>query len=334
MSSNNIFGQSVRMQQVLAKIEEAARGRTGVLITGERGTGRQMVARAIHERGRPDHAPFVLVSCAHIAPHELEHALLGCEVPLNPRPRHRFGHEMIMPGSLVHQAMGGTLYFTHLCELPDRIQARLARLFRDEEAIIGGKGRPTPLDIRPIAASGPTHTAELLDGRLRQDLHRRFSGFQIDLPPLRERREDVPALVRHFIDSTCRTATITPRLVTDSALAVLAALPWRENVRELQTVVDVLVLRARGASIDLDDVLEQVSLEGGQAQVPVGLKGTLREARAHFERDYISAVLDHHHGKIPDAARALGIQRTNLYRKLRTLRLIRPALQARARARA
>ena len=218
--------------------------------------------------------------------------------------------------------------------MPDRVQARLARLFRDGEAVVGSRGRVVALDIRPIAASEPTHDCDLLDGRLRQDLHRRFCGFQIDVPPLRERREDVPALVSHFIETTCRSAAIPAKPVTESALAVLAALPWRENVSELQTVVDVLVLRARGASIDLDDVLEQVRLEGGQAEVPVGLKGTLREARVDFERDYISAVLEHHHGKIPDAAQALGIQRTNLYRKLRTLRLIRPEGHTRARARA
>jgi two-component system nitrogen regulation response regulator NtrX len=334
MVTKSIFGESLRMQQVIAQIDEAAESRRGVLITGERGTGRGLVARAIHDRSSTPGAPFVAVACAHFAPNELEQALLGCETPILRKANGRPGQETIMPGSLVHEAMGGTLYFTHLCEIPDRVQVRLARLFRDGEAVVGSRGKPVPLNIRPVAAASQSHQAALVDGRLRQDLHRRFSACQIDLPPLRERRDDVPALVNHYVEETCRTAAIPVKSVADSAIAVLSALPWRGNLTELRTTIDVLVLHARGATIELDDVLEQVRLEGAQQPVPVGLKGTLREARVHFERDYISAVLEHHHGKIPEAAQVLGIQRTNLYRKLRTLRLLKPSHAQRARARA
>ena len=334
MIPNSLFGPSQRMQQIVAQINEAALSRTGVLITGEPGSGRGLVARAIDERGSTNGAPFVVVACNELAPHDIESALLGSEGRGRKKARARFGHESIAPGSLVHAAIGGTLFFTHLCEIPERVQARIARILRDGEALVGGRGRAVSLNLRPVAAASTACQSAIVDGRLRQDLHRRFAIQQIDLPPLRDRREDVPALVSHYVEQTCRGASLQPKAVTESALAVLSALPWRGNLDELRSTVGVLVLRARGAAIELDDVLEQVRLEGAQPQVPVGLKGTLREARVHFERDYISAVLDHHQGKIPDAARALGIQRTNLYRKLRVLRLIRSASRKGARARA
>jgi two-component system nitrogen regulation response regulator NtrX len=334
MAANSIFAKSQRMQRVVAQIEEAATSRAGVLITGERGTGRELVARAIHEAGSPGSAPFVAASCAHIAPHNLEHALFGGEAPAARKGNGSTGQDHVAPGSLLYEAIGGTLYFTQICEIPDRVQARLARLLRDGEAVISGRDKTMPLDIRPIAVTSPSCDADVIEGRLREDLIRRFSAVRIDVPPLRERREDVPALVSHFIEKTCRIAGAQPKPVTGPALAVLCALPWRDNVRELQAVVDVLVLRARGDAIELEDVLEQVRLDGALASLPVGLKGTLKEARVHFERDYISAVLEHHFGRIPETAQALGIQRTNLYRKLRTLRLVRPVAPKQARARA
>jgi len=143
------------------------------------------------------------------------------------------------------------------------------------------------------------------------------------MPPLRNRREDIPAIANYFLRNICAAQRLTPKTFSRSGLALLAALPWRGNGPELEAVLSLVVgkLLHGGSSIALEDILLNVRLDGGPATVSAG--GTLKQARARFEREYISAVLEQHRGRISDAAKALGIQRTNLYRKLRSLRVSR-----------
>jgi two-component system nitrogen regulation response regulator NtrX len=158
------------------------------------------------------------------------------------------------------------------------------------------------------------------EGRVREDLFRRLSVIRIDMPPLRQRREDIPALANYFLRDVCASLRVPPKAVSRPALSLIAALPWRGNGVELRTFIESVVAGSPGGrSIGLEDVLAHVRLDGDSVAFPNG--GTLRQARARFERDYIAAVLEQHHGRISDAARALGIQRTNLYRKIRSLRV-------------
>jgi DNA-binding NtrC family response regulator len=160
------------------------------------------------------------------------------------------------------------------------------------------------------------------EGRVRDDLYRRLSVLRIDMPPLRSRREDIPALANYFMREICASLRIPPKTLSRSALSLIAALPWRGNAAELRTLLESVVHGLQGGrAIGLEDVLAHVRLDGGPVVVATG--GTLKQARVRFERDYIAAVLEQHRGQISEAAKALGIQRTNLYRKMRSLRVAR-----------
>ena len=353
-----IVGESPLMREVLGHIDKAAASATGVLVTGEPGTGRGLVARAIHARSAPsvtpaqagaqDHlvtpanagvqpidAPFITVNCDTLLPADAERQIFG--VPGNGHgnggPRAARAPEVVYPGSLLHSALGGTIFFRHVEELPTRVQARLARLFRDREFLQRSRGDALPFTARPIAAVDLDFQSHIDEGRVRRDLHRRFAEFRIALPALRERREDIPALAQFFVEQACRSEASFGKTLDSGALAILAAMPWHGNSRELQSLLAGLVRKTPDPVITLQALLEHVRLDSAGGGPHVALGAPLREACARFEREYIAAVVAQHHGRIRDAAKSLGIQRTNLYRKLRALRLAKPNGTARGLAR-
>src|SRR6185295_11304698 len=174
-----------------------------------------------------------------------------------------------------------------------------------------------------MAGVDPDFDGAVQEGRVREDLFRRLSVIRIDVPPLRNRREDIPALANCFLREICASLRVPPKTLSRPALSLISALPWRGNALELRGLLETVVTRLPGnRGIALEDLLAHVRLDGGSAMCgDVG--GTLRQARARFEREYIAAVLEQHRGRISDAAKTLGIQRTNLYRKLRSLRVDR-----------
>jgi DNA-binding NtrC family response regulator len=294
-----------------------------MLICGERGSGREMIARAIHQHGTNRNAPFVKMDCSGPTPEDIELQLFGV---LNKRtvasgPPERRSLERIARNSRLADAAGGILFLENVAELPARAQARLVRVLRDREVFIDDGRDAVPMDIRPIAAVDGAINSALDEGRLRPDLHERLSLIRVDVPALRQRREDIPVLATHFLKELCKASGKPVKTLTRPALTLLAALPWRGNALELRTLLERLILLAPGGLIRLEDVLAHTQLEGSVS--PNGLDATLRQARAKFERDYIAAVLQHHRGRIADAAKVLGIQRTNLYRKMRRLNLMR-----------
>ena len=323
-----IVGTSPAMRLVMDLVQRAAPGRCGMLICGERGTGREMIARAIRQHDVSRNAPFVKVDCSGPTPEDIELLLFGV---LNKRagsgtPERR-SLERIGRTSRLAEAAGGILFLENVAELPARVQARLVRVLRDHEAFVDDARDPMPLDIRPIAAVDASINTAVEEGRLRADLHERLSLVRVDVPALRQRREDIPMLATHFLKELCRANGKPVKTFTRPALTLLAALPWRGNALELRAMLERLILLVPGGLVRLEDVLAHTQIEGSIS--PTGLDATLRQARAKFERDYIGAVLQHHHGRIADAARVLGIQRTNLYRKMRRLNLMRPRPAAR-----
>lgn len=321
-ASYGIVGASQAMRQVMDLVQRAAAGRCGILICGERGTGREMIARAIHSHDPNPDAPFVKVDCSGPTPEDIELQLFGVLTRRGAHlPPERRSLERIGEHCRLREADGGILFIENVVDLPARVQARLVRVLRDREVFVGEGIDGEPLDVRAIAAVDTGIDAALEEGRLRPDLYERLSLIRLDVPALRQRKEDIPVLATHFLKELCKANGKPIKTLTRPALTLLAALPWRGNAPELRSLLERLLLLVPQGLIRLEDVLAHTQLEGSLS--PSGFDATLRQARARFERDYIAAVLQHQHGRIAEAARVLGIQRTNLYRKMRRLNLMR-----------
>lgn len=314
-------GPSAAMRHVMDAVDRVAAESVNVFVCGEPGTGRESVARAIHARGGSIGAPFIKVDCAKDTSQDLEARLfatsgIGRQVDKGERRT----LERVRRASHLFESKNGTLFLENVVELSARLQIRLARVLRDREVVIMGEGTHVELDHRVITSGDAALDAAAQDGRLIRDLHKRLTAFRLDVPPLRNRKEDIPGLAAHLVKVLCDRANVPCKVLTESAQSLLAALPWRGNAVELRGLLEGLVVRVPRQTISLDDVLANVQLDGRAGRFVAG--GSLREARARFEREYIVAVLEQHRGRIPEAARTLGIQRTNLYRKMKRLKLV------------
>ena len=313
-----IVARSTAMRRALEAVERAAAGHAGVLMSGESGSGRGMLAREIHNRSVGVEASFVRMDCADGTADELETALFGtADGGEDAANRRRL--ERVAPGSALVRARGGTLFLAHLADAPERVQARLARVLRDGEVLVGDLGRAVLLDVRPVASAAPGWDAAVTDGQVREDLAKRIAMSRVDVPPLRERRDDFPLLTACLLDKACRRQNVGPKWINPPSLALLAALPWRGNGPELEAVLGALARLAPGPTIRIEDVLASVDLDAAGRRVSAS--GPLRGACARFEREYITLVVEQHNGRMTDAARALGIQRSNLYRRMRVLKI-------------
>jgi DNA-binding NtrC family response regulator len=303
--------QSEAMRTVMAIAGPSSSMRAGLLIRGEKGCGRQFLARSIHAAQNGGRGSFVVLDCASHTGDALNRLLFASPVAAN-------GRECVGTGSLLHQATGGTLYLRHVTELPPRLQVRLARVLQDGEARLAENGHCVSLDVRPMAGADPGFDRAASEGRVRDDLVRVLSIISIDLPPLRRRREDIPGIARDLLQEICALKQLPPRSLAPQALTLLGALPWHGNVIELRELLEHIVNGAQTAhAIALDDIASRLHLNGN----PVPGGATLKAARAQFERAYIAATLEDTQGRISAAAEVLGVRRTNLYRKIRALRL-------------
>jgi len=296
---------------VIARVDELVRRVAAldgsVLLTARRGSDVESVARDIHARSARSALPFVGVACGSA---EIERALFGAPSGQSPPDL-----EALAADSRIAAARSGTLFLEDVSELPAGVQARLARLVRDGEAWIDGE--PLPIGLRLIVSASPTIDTDVRTNRFRSDVFRRVSGLRIDLPPLSERPEDVPALASRLLDEICAENGAGPRTFTQAALSLLGAMAWPGNLAELREAVVRAAAAADGDSIQVETLLPTLRFDRAPATfTPVG---TLREARQRFEHDYIAAVLEHHGWRMADAAQTLGIQRPNLYRKARQL---------------
>lgn len=294
-----LIGSSGAVRECVAQVERAAADDRAVLITAEPGLDPEAVARVVHAQSARKSRPFVLLRCDSAVPGDLERALFGT---LYRGARAEL--ELIGPAGALSRANGGMLQLTNLHELPAPLQRRLARVLRDGEARMPRRSGSVALDVRVVGSREIS-----VDNALRDDLMRRFP-VMIDVPSLRQRRDDVPAIAEAMLAERDKSRRFTP-----AALTVLAALPWRRNTAELYRLVERLSQDEGLNPIRQEDVLAEVQLD----RTPVRLTGNLRDARRQFERDYIASVLREHQWQMPQAARALGIERANLYRKARQL---------------
>jgi DNA-binding NtrC family response regulator len=299
----------VRAQELLRR---AAGLDTGVLLVADRGVDTESVARELHARSRPSTSPWVAVECGASDPAQLDRTLFGTASTAATADL-----EAIAADGQLAAARGGTLYLSEITELPAAVQTRLARIVRDGEVQIDG--HPFPTGCRIVASAHPSIDADAREHRFRPDLYRRLGASRIDVPELRERPEDVPAIAERLLQELgAAPAHGGPgQVFNQAALALLGALNWPGNLAELRAVVERVVADSREEIIQVEQLLPALRLD--RTTTAFSPRGSLREARLRFEREYISAVLQHHGWRMADAARTLGIQRPNLYRKARQL---------------
>jgi DNA-binding NtrC family response regulator len=314
-----LAGHSPAITRVHELVRRAALLDVGVLLTAERGADVDSVARELHERSRRATGPFIVVECDGGDAPSVAQLLFGTIPPGSPgsprSPAASADLESIARDSRLTAARGGTLFLRDVTELPAAIQARLARIARDGEVLIDGE--PVATDVRFIASASPAVDADVHAHRLRSDLFRRLAAVRIDLPPLRDRQEDVAVIAARVLEEALSNQGLKPRAFTQAALALIVAVTWPGNLGELQAAITRVAGDPGDRDIQVEHVLPALQLQRAPARfVPTG---NLREARLRFERDYISAVLQHHAWRMADAARTLGIQRPNLYRKARQL---------------
>jgi DNA-binding NtrC family response regulator len=312
-----LVGRSHAISRVQELLRRAAGSDACTLITGEPGSAVESVARELHGRSRRSDTPFVIVDCGAADTGGVDRLLFGSAPDLSTgsSPRNEAADlEPVTRDSCVAAAIGGTLFLQDVGELPASTQARLARIARDGEVRIDGAAVATM--CRLIASASPGLDADVHARRFRGDLYRRLSATRIDLPPLRDRAEDVPLLAQRLLDD-CAAAGSPARSFTQTALALLGALTWPGNFAELRDAIHRVVAETDVAVIQVEHVLPALRLL--RAPAPFVPSGNLREARLRFEREYIAAVLQHHGWRMAEAAQTLGIQRPNLYRKARQL---------------
>jgi DNA-binding NtrC family response regulator len=326
--ADRLFDHSSAMRQVLAAMKTAAPRSTAVLICGEPGSGRSLVARTLHER---DHdylsRPLVVVDCVSEGPHELERRLFGLTGD-RPVDSKAVTPERATRDSAILSAQGGSLLLVGLTEAPARVQARIAQVLRDREVFSADLNEVIPLTLRPMAILGPDVDAAIAEGRLRRDLVERLAQVRIDVPPLRRRREDIALLAAHLLRRACDREATSAKRFSRAVLTLFLALPWRGNGSELSDVISATVRATRASVIQLEDVLAHLRFESGATESS-SAAAALRDARSNFEREFISAALVRYQGRVGEAAKALGIQRTNLYRKVRQLKISRALLSSR-----
>ncbi|HEX8878847.1 MAG TPA: sigma-54 dependent transcriptional regulator [Candidatus Acidoferrum sp.] len=306
---DGIIGTSSHIQDVLRMISRLKDTRTPVLISGESGTGKELVARAIHFRGSMAQTPFVAVDCGSLVPTLMESELFGYE-------KGAFTGATKSKAGLFQAANGGTIFLDEIGELPLEMQAKLLRVLQEKEVRPVGSNERETVDVRVIAATNRDLEAAYRAGTFRKDLYFRLNVVTVHLPPLRDRRSDVPVLVHHFLDRYAKASQIQ---VTPAAMKSLLQYDWPGNVRELENCIARAVTLGDGKTIDVSDLppaIRAEQIETGSSGAPEA--GSLSTtALAEMERMTILRVFEQAHGDKALAGKMLGISRATLYRKLK-----------------
>jgi len=312
-----LIGQSVAMSQLRQTIERVAPTNSRILIVGPSGAGKELAASTIHQTSARASGPFIVINAAAITPERMEIELFGVD--------HGNGGEGRKPGAL-EEAHGGTLFIDDVADLPRETQNKILRVLVEQTFQRVGGSTKVAVDVRIVSSTTRNLEAEIAEGRFRHDLYHRLSVVPIRIPPLSERREDIPALVDYFMDQISHATGLPKRRIGDDAMAVLQSHDWPGNVRQLRNNVERLMILAGGdpeavldASMLPPDVGSMVPNmpNGNGGEHLMGLP--LREAREVFEREYLVAQISRFGGNISRTAEFVGMERSALHRKLKAL---------------
>jgi transcriptional regulator with GAF, ATPase, and Fis domain len=314
VGSDRIVWAGDAMRKVLAQLDRVAPTETRVCILGETGTGKELVARAIHERSARHKGPFVTLNCAAVPAELIESELFGHE-------KGAFTGAAASHAGKFEQAHQGTLFLDEIGDMPLVMQAKLLRVLQEGEVERVGGARPVAVNVRVVVATHRDLDELVRANQFRQDLYHRIFVFPLTLPPLRDRPGDLPVLLEHFSGQICQQNGWRPRPFTDEARALLEAYPWPGNVRELRNVVERLLLLAENM-VDAGTVrMALPRLAQAPSNSPRGADGTLAQRVERFERETLVKELKRHKFRMTDTARALGLERSHLYKKCQQLGL-------------
>ena len=311
---DELNGVSSAINGVRATLKRVGGTGSRVLVTGPAGVGKEVAARLLHNWSTRTDAPFIVVSAARMEPERVEEELFGVEE----------GEDLARPG-LLERAHGGTLFLDEIADMPVTAQAKILRVLTEQSFTRVGGSRTVRVDVRVVSATAKNLADEIAAGRFREDLYYRLNVVPVHLPPLADRREDIPPLVEHFLARFAAERRVaTPEIAVD-AMAALQAYDWPGNVRQLRNIVERTIILAPGdrlGRIDIDLLPPEVlgdSVAGGGQGASAIMGAPLREARETFEREYLRVQIRRFSGNISRTASFIGMERSALHRKLKLL---------------
>lgn len=313
----DVIGSSSAMKQLRGALEKVAPTDSRVLIAGPPGVGKEVFARRLHQMSHRANSPFIVLNCATMNPDRMEAELFGEEAN-SPAALHKIG--------TLEQANGGTLLLDEVSDMPLETQGKIVRVLQDQTFTRVGGEKPIEVDVRVIASTNHNMEKEMAEGNFRQDLFYRLNVVPIEILPLKDRVDDIPLLVDHFMQRSASMSGTTPRIISEEAMAILQAYDWPGNVRQLRNVIDWILIMAPGAAGDVVSAENLPPDIGTSTPKSVGVDGyaemialPLREARESFERQYLLTQISRFGGNVSRTAEFIGMERSALHRKLKTL---------------
>jgi DNA-binding NtrC family response regulator len=305
-----ILGESPKIKEITALIGRVAPTETRVLIAGESGSGKELVAKAIHRGSKRAAMPLVEVNCAAIPAELIESELFGHE-------KGSFTGATAMRIGKFEQADGGTIFLDEIGDMSLQAQAKVLRVLEEGKIERVGGNQVIPVDVRVIAATNKNLQEEVKKGAFREDLYHRLNVIPIVVPPLRERREDIPVLVKAFIEDTCAKNGMAPKSISDKAVEALGRMEWSGNVRELRNIVERLVIMSAGDRIEDVAGALQGSRGGGEVEDILHSSASFQEFKDRAEAAFIKRQLEVHGWNVSKTAEALEMERSHLYTKIK-----------------
>ena len=326
LGKHQLVWRSEAMREVMAQVEHVAASETRVCIRGETGTGKELIARTLHEKSPRRNGPFISLNCAAIPAELMESELFGHE-------KGSFTGAAARHIGKFEQAHRGTLFLDEIGDMPASMQAKLLRVLEEGEIERVGGGGPMRVDVRAVVATHRNLEEQVRQGTFREDLYHRIFVFPVVLPPLRERREDISVLIEHFSRQLAEQNNWKSKTFAREAVEQLERYPWPGNIRELRNVVERVLLLASGDTVGSAEVIRALpSAPAGTADkafFPINLSaGTLAQRVEAFERETLLAELKRHNHHMTNTAKSLGLERSHLYKKCQQLGIDLRALRS------